>query len=73
MPIHRSAIFLKVHFLKGLEDMCLQTPVVHVRKWLRHYVTSVIDAILSVISGYKIKGQLQWKITCAFCWLDMLI
>ena len=19
------------------------------------------------------KGQLQWKITCAFCWLDMLI
>ena len=30
----------------------MQTPVVRVQKQLQHYVTSLIDAILSVISGY---------------------
>ena len=42
MPLPRSVIFLKIHFLKGLEDMSLnflhkdreaiQTLVVHVQK-----------------------------------------
>ena len=27
-------------------------PMVHVRKRLQHYVTSLIDAILSVMSGF---------------------
>ena len=30
----------------------IQTPVVHVRKRLQHYVTNLIDAILSVISEF---------------------
>ena len=30
----------------------IQTPVVHVQKGLQHYVTSLIDAILSVMSGF---------------------
>ena len=30
----------------------IQTPMVHVRKRLQHYVTSLIDAILSVMSGF---------------------
>ena len=30
----------------------IRTPMVNVRKQLQHYVTSVIDAILSVMSGF---------------------
>ena len=30
----------------------IQIPMVHVRKQLQHYMTSVIDAILSVMSGF---------------------
>ena len=58
----RSVIFKKVRFLNGLEDMSLnflhkdreaiQTPMVHVQKWLQHYVTSLIDTIRSVMSGF---------------------
>ena len=32
-------------------------PVVHVRKRLQHYVTSLIDAILSVMSGFIIEQR----------------
>ena len=62
MLLHRSVIFLKIRFLKGLEDISLnylhkdreaiRTPMMHVQKRLQHYVTSLIDAILSIISGY---------------------
>ena len=62
MPVLRSVIFLKVRFLKGLEDMsqnflhkdreAIRTPVVHVPKRPQHYVTNLIDAILSVISDF---------------------
>ena len=30
----------------------IRIPVVHVRKQLQYYVTSVIDAILSIMSGF---------------------
>ena len=30
----------------------IQTPVVHVQKRLQHYLTNLIDAILSVLSGF---------------------
>ena len=59
MSLLTSVIFKKVYFLKGLEDMsqnflhkdreAIRTPVVHVRKRLQHYVTTLIDAILSVL------------------------
>ena len=62
MPLLRSVILLKVHFLKGLEDMSqnflhkdrehIRTPVVHVQKRPQHYMTNLIDAILSVISDF---------------------
>ena len=49
MPLPRSVMFLKIHFLKGLQDMSLnflhkdreaiRTPMVH-------------NAILSAISGF---------------------
>ena len=62
MPLPRSVIFLKNCFLKGLQDMSLnflhkdqeaiRTPVVRMQKWLQHYVTRLIDAMLSVISGF---------------------
>ena len=58
-------IFLKVRFLKGLEDMSLNSlhkdqeairnPVVHVRK----RKLSLIDAILSVINGYVLSNVFQ--------------
>ena len=61
-------VFLKIHFLKGLEDMSLtflhknreviQMPMVDVRKRLKLYVTSLIDAILSVISSYTYNQEL---------------
>ena len=34
------------------DQEAIQTPVVHVRKRLQHYLTNLIDAILSVISGF---------------------
>ena len=30
----------------------IRTPVVHVRKRLQHYVTGLIDTILSVMNGF---------------------
>ena len=62
MFLLRSVIFLKVCFLKELEDMsqnflhkdqeATRTPMVHVRKRPQHYVTNLIDAILSVTSDF---------------------
>ena len=34
------------------DQEAIQMPVVHVQKQLQHYVTSLIDAILSVMSGF---------------------
>ena len=49
MPLPKYVIFLKVRFLKELEDMsqnflhkdreAIRTPVVHVQKQVQHYVT----------------------------------
>ena len=62
MPLPRSVIFLKVRFLKGLEDMsqnffhkdreAIRTPMMHVQKQVQHFVTNLINAILCVISGF---------------------
>ena len=34
-------------------------PVVHVRKRSQHYVTSLIDTILSVMSGFKVEQRIS--------------
>ena len=34
------------------DQEAIRTPMVHVQKRLQHYVTNLIDAILSVISGF---------------------
>ena len=34
------------------DQEAIRTPVVHLRKGVQHYVTSLIDAILSVMSGF---------------------
>ena len=62
-------IFFKVRFLKELEDTsqnflhkdqeAIRTPVVHVQKRLQHYGTSLIDAIPSVMSGFKAEQRIS--------------
>ena len=37
----------------------IQTPMVRVRKRLQHYVTNLIDAILSVISDFIIEQRIS--------------
>ena len=69
MPLPRSVIFFKVRFLKGLEDTsqnflhkdqeAIQTPMVRVRKWLQYNGTSLIDAIPSVMSGFKAEQRIS--------------
>ena len=50
---------MKSSFSKGIgryflykDREAIQTPMVHVQKRLQHYVTSLIDTILSVMSGF---------------------
>ena len=62
MPLPRSVIFVKVQFLKGLEDMSqnfLQKSTSHkivrgagTKTTLTLYVISLIDAILFVMSSF---------------------
>ena len=42
---------MSLNFLHKNQE-AIRTPMVNVQKWLQHNVTSLIDAILSVISGY---------------------
>ena len=42
---------MSLNFLHKDQE-AIGTPVVRVRKQLQHYVTRLIDAILSVISGF---------------------
>ena len=52
---------------KDLE--AIRTPVVHVRKRLQHYVTSLIDAILSVRSGFM-SNVFQLMVSTLFSLLE---
>ena len=42
---------MSLNFLHKDQEV-IRTPMVHVQKRLQHYVTNLIDAILSVISGF---------------------
>ena len=39
----------------------IRTPVVHVRKRRQHYGTSLIDAILSLMSDFKAEQRISTK------------